>query len=184
MGFESFRVELRPRHATFAEADEAVRRLPHACLDEGALATRGSSYYTVEDGTHVLEVEVAPSPVRVSCRFTLCHPPSVDSAFLGLIRELMRRLDADAVVCDDTPADRAGGHAESDFQALAAAVTTRVAARRAEWDATFGAVRYPARTAEAFERYILPRCAPVAEPARVGYPTAGSPAPTVPAPRR
>lgn len=177
MGFESFRVEIRPRHATFAEAVATVGRLPHARPDSGAFATAGSSYYTVEDGRHVVEIEVAPSPVRVSCRFTLCHPPTVDTAFLALLRDLARRLGGEELTGEGVT-----NHPGVESPEFAAALSARVAARRAEWDAMFGSHRAAARTAEAFESFVLPRCAPVAEPARVGTPTAAPPAPAVPAP--
>lgn len=178
MGFESFRVELSPRHATFAEADDAVRRLPHARSDSDALATRGSSYFVVTDRTHVVEIEVSPAPVRVSCRFTLCHPPTVDAAFLGLLRELARRLG---------PAEVAGGDVTTDPHGVesaefASALTTAIATRRAEWDTAFGTDRYPATTAEAYTRYIFPRCVPATTPAARSTATAAVPAPTVPVP--
>src|SRR4051794_22470433 len=101
MGLESFRVELRGGAASYSLADEFVRQLPHSKPDPGAMSSRGSSFYTLEDGSHVFEVEVAADPVRISCRFTLCHPPSVDSAFLDLVRDLMTHLGMEARVCDD-----------------------------------------------------------------------------------
>ena len=39
-----------------------------------------------------IELELTPEPLAISCRFTLCHPPSVDDAFLNVLRHLMRRL--------------------------------------------------------------------------------------------
>jgi hypothetical protein len=101
MGFESFQVELRGETASSAQVDELVRRLPHAKCDPDAIASRGSTFYTLEDGHHVIEVELVAFPVKVSCRFTLCHPPSIDSAFLSLVRELMARLGMEVRICDD-----------------------------------------------------------------------------------
>ncbi|MFO0799979.1 MAG: hypothetical protein U0804_21110 [Gemmataceae bacterium] len=173
MGFESFRVDLRPRHVTFAEADTAVRRLPNATSDHAALATPGSSYHVVADGSHVFEIEVTPEPVRVSCRFTLCHPPTVDAAFLDLLRDLTRRLGGAEVGGEGLPA-------EVESPEFASALSAHIAARRAEWDAAFGNVRFPATTGQAFERYVFPKCVPVAGPA-AGV-TAAGPAPTVQAP--
>jgi len=174
MGFESFHADLLPRHATLGEADAAVRRLPGAWPDADALATRGSTYYTVEDGSHVFEIEVTREPVRVSCRFTLCHPPTVDAAFLDLLRDLTRRLGGAEITGE-------GLTAEVESPEFAAALSARVAERRAEWDKMFGSARAAATTAEAFERYILPKCVPVAGPALTAL-TAAPPAPTTPAP--
>jgi|GEM_PF-5186140 len=92
MSFETFRVELRGGSATFARVDAAIRQLPHAQPDHDSMTSAGSTYYTVEDGFHIIEVEVADSPIQVSCRFTLCHPPSIDVAFLNFVRERQCRF--------------------------------------------------------------------------------------------
>ena len=101
MGLESFRIELLGERAKHREADEAIRSLPHVKPDPQSVVTRGSVCYIMDDIRHVIELELRDQPVRLSCRFTLCHPPSVDSAFLGLVRELMVRFGMDARICDD-----------------------------------------------------------------------------------
>jgi hypothetical protein len=77
MGFEAFRVELRGGPATYQEVDEAVRQLPHIHRDHQSVPLKGSTYYLLKDGQHVVEIEIRDAPVKLSCRFTLCHPPSV-----------------------------------------------------------------------------------------------------------
>ncbi|MBX9625074.1 MAG: hypothetical protein K2X82_14800 [Gemmataceae bacterium] len=161
MGFESFRVELRGGHATRAQADEAVRLLPHATPDAGAVPSPGSTYYTVTDRRHVIEVEVSGDPPRVSLRFTLCHPPSVDAAFLALVRDLMARLGMGARVCDDVPPEQAGPFPLVRFAEFADLASQVICARRAEWAANFGPAEFPATTPEVYEKVILPRCIPV-----------------------
>ena len=69
--------------------------------DTNAMKTSGSDYYIVDDGTHKIELEVTESRGRISCRFTLCHPPTIDAAFIGLIRELVERMDLRARICSD-----------------------------------------------------------------------------------
>jgi hypothetical protein len=149
MGFESFRVELRSGPATHAQVDESVRQLPNVKPDPESIRLPGSTYYTVEDEAHVIELEVADSPVRVSCRFTLCHPPSVDAAFLRLVRELMVRLGMEARICDDVPPQHAQGFPATRFPEFADAASRCISTRRAEW------------VSEVYERIILPRCVPV-----------------------
>jgi hypothetical protein len=161
MGFESFRVELRGGTASYSPADEFIRRLPHSKPDAEAMSSRGSSFYTLEDGSHVIEVEVAAAPVRISCRFTLCHPPSVDSAFLDLVRDLMTHLEMEARVCDDIRPGDLQAFPVTRFSEFADIVLRQVSTRRAEWVANFGPAQFPARTREVFERVILPRCQPV-----------------------
>src|SRR5262245_31632797 len=105
MGFESFRVELRGGSATYRQADETVRKLPHAQTDDQPVPIPGSTFYVIADGQHAIEVELLDSPVRLSCRFTLCHPPSVDSFFLGVVQELLARLGMEVKICDDVRAE-------------------------------------------------------------------------------
>ena len=160
MGFEAFRVELRGGQATYQEADAAVRQLPHAHRDDQSVPLKGSTYYLLADGRHVLEVEVRDAPVKLSCRFTLCHPPSVDVVFLHLVRELMTRLGMKVKVCDDVRPDQASPFSLQEFPEFAAIVARTIAARRAEWQAAFGDEPLAATTTEVHQRVILPRCQP------------------------
>jgi hypothetical protein len=141
--------------------DEFVRRLPHAKPDAEAIASEGSHFYTLEDGFHVIEVEVADFPLKVSCRFTLCHPPSIDSAFLGVVRILMTHLGMEARICDDVRPEDSQWFSVARFPEFADIVLHSVTTRRAEWIANFGPAQFPAKTHEVYERVILPQCQPV-----------------------
>jgi hypothetical protein len=161
MGFEDFRAELRGGRATSAEAAAVVRALPHVKPDPHSLPLPGSTYYVLNDGQHVLEIEVGDAPVRLSCRFTLCHPPSVDGAFLRLVRELMRPLGMEASIRDDVRPEHARPFALQEFAEFSALTTRYIAARRAEWIGAFGDQPLAATTNEVYERIILPQCQPV-----------------------
>src|SRR5947207_6013530 len=154
MGFEHFRVELRCGRATHLEADERIRQIPHLQLDQDSVPVPGSTFYVLADGTHVIEIELMDLPVRVSCRFTLCHPPSVDSAFLGLVRELMTRLGMEARVCEDVRPEHSGTFSVDDFPEFSAITAGYIAARRAEWIAAFGDQPIAASTNEVYQRVI------------------------------
>jgi hypothetical protein len=174
MGFESFRVELRGGTASFARVDELVRLLPHAERDPSAIASRGSNVYTLEDGLHLIEVEVMGFPVKVSCRFTMCHPPSIDSAFLSLAGELMARLGMEVRLCDDLDPEDSQWFAIDRFPEFARLASRYLAVRRTEWHANFGPLQLPAKTHEVYERIILPRCEPIIR-TRTGDIAGGSP---------
>jgi hypothetical protein len=160
MGFESFRIELRGEKVTYPEAAETIRQLPFAKRDHESLPMPGSTYYLIDDGRHVIEVELKDAPVRLSCRFTLCHPPSVDSAFLSLARDLMSRLGMQADICDDVRPEHAHPFSLGEIAEFSAAVSQYIAARRAEWVVNFGTETLAATTSVAFQRIILPRCQP------------------------
>lgn len=161
MGFESFRVELGGGPASFSQAEGAVRRLLHARPDRESIASRGSCYSTVDDGSHVIEVEVAEAPVRVSCRFTLSHPHSIGPAFLSLVRQLQVTLGMDARICDDTRPASNTSFPAARFPEFAQVVADAIAVRRAEWVAQFGGETFPATTAQVYAKFILPACVPV-----------------------
>lgn len=163
MGFEVFRVELRGGQAKYADVDETVRQVPHAHPDHGSIPTQGSRYYLIEDGQHVIEVEVMDAPVKVSCRFTLCHPASIDLCFLGVLQGLMRRLGMDATLCDAIQPAHARSFSFAEWPDFVAITRHSIAARRAEWIAAFGKESLAATTNEVYERVILPRCQPVVE---------------------
>jgi hypothetical protein len=163
MGFEAFRAELRGGRATYSEAEEVVRTLPHARPDLNALETRGSSFYLIDDGQHIIEIEVLDDPVRLSCRFTLCHPPSVDRVYLDLVRELLARLGMQARICDDVRPEDSRPFSLAEFHDFAAITQCSIAGRRAEWIEGFGDETMAASMEEVYRRVILPRCQPVTD---------------------
>ena len=160
MGFESFRIELRGGQAKYLEINERIRKLPDIKLDQDSALTPGSSCYLMDDGQHLIEIELMDAPVRLSCRFALCHPPSVDAAFLGLARELMETLGMEAKICDDVRPEHAHFFSLAHFGDFAAFTSHYIAARRTEWATAFGTEQMAATTMEVYERIILPQCQP------------------------
>lgn len=161
MGFESFRVELRGDMADHPEAKEMIQKHPYIKFDQQSPPMKGSTFYVIDDGRHVIEVELKDAPERVSCRFTLCQPPTVDSIFLDLVRELMLRLGMEAWICDGVRPEDAHSFSLADSTEFSSAALGSIAARRTEWIAAFGPEQLPATTNEVYERIILPRCQPV-----------------------
>lgn len=160
MGFESYQVRLHGGSATFTEADAAIRLDPRARPDRGFCP--GPHYYTIEDGSHVLEVEVSPNPVSISCRFTLSHPPSIDAAFIEYVRELVARLGMAVEICDDVRPEHEGDFPIDRFPEFAGALPGYIARERSMWIATMGDEQLAASTREVHRRIILPQCVPVA----------------------
>ena len=174
MGFESFRVELRGGAARPLDADETIRGLPHAKPDLGSVPLRGSAFYVFDDGKHIVEVERKDFPVKLSCRFTLCHPPSVDAYFLDIVRELMLRLGMEVTICDDVRPEHAQWYPLARFAEFSSIVRAYIAARRAEWIAAIGPAHLAATTSEVCRQIILPQCEPVTEPPRVNGGSGGA----------
>src|SRR5260370_38390106 len=120
MGLESFRVELRGGARTHRETAKAIGNLDHVTVDHDSIPTPGSLFFVKNDGEHVIEIELMDSPIKISCRFTLCHPPSVDSVFLRLVQELMTMLGMEARICDDVRPEYAHAFPLCDFELFSA----------------------------------------------------------------
>lgn len=161
MGFESFRVELRGDQVKHQEVDEIIRSLPHIKRDEQSLPMKDSTYYLVDDGRHIIEIELMDMPVKLSCRFTLCHPPSVVPVFLDLVRTLIHRLRMEAKICDDVRPEHQHAFSLAQLAELSSVASHYIDARKTEWHAAFGDEQLAATTNEVHERIILPRCQPV-----------------------
>ncbi|OAI46428.1 hypothetical protein AYO44_11395 [Planctomycetaceae bacterium SCGC AG-212-F19] len=160
MGFETFRVELRGGTAPFHEVVEVLQKSPQVRPDPQAVALEASAFFVKDDGRHILELEVMDAPVKLSCRFTLCHPPSVDAAFLGFLREMMVRFGMAAKIGDDVRPEDARSFSLYEFEEFSTIAASYIAARRAEWIGAFGDEPLAATTSQVFQRIILPRCQP------------------------
>lgn len=163
MGFEHFKVDLHSGKAR-KDAEQVLRRLPLLSPDHDSMSFPSSSYYLWNDGKHIIEIELAESPLRVSCRFTLCHPRSVDSVFLDLIRKLMTQLQMAVTICDDTSPDSSQSFSPERSGELSELLPKLIAKRRREWIAAFGDHSLAATTKEVHERVILPMCQPSSLP--------------------
>jgi hypothetical protein len=159
MGFQSFQVVLEGGGASVREANKFVQSLPHVHPDHGFI--QGPTYYLLDDGRHKIEMELWDDYLSISCRFTLCHPPSVDLAFLNLIRELMECLSVDVAVYEDVEGKHEHPFSLAEFSEFSAITLRSIAARRAEWIRFGGTETLAATEAEAHQRIILPRCLPV-----------------------
>lgn len=161
MGFEHFRVELRGGQITYAQAAEIIRRLPNIKPDRESIPLSGSTYFLMDNGSHVIELELMEATVQVSCRFTLCHPPSIDAAFLSFVRELMMRLGMKARNIEGDRPEDDRSFSLGEFTEFSAITSHWIAVRRAEWIAGFGDRTLAATTNEVYKQLILPRCTPV-----------------------
>ena len=167
MGFESFQIELSGGKVNQARAVDLLRAYPNVRLDPNGIPLTGSTYFVMNDGLHVVEIEIKDySPLRVSCRFMLCHPPSIDVAFLSFVRGLMVALQMDATIRDDVSPVQSGPYSLAQFAEFSAAATRCIAKRRNEWIAQFGTEQLAASSKDVYEKIILPQCQPAASTMR------------------
>ena len=154
MGFESFRVEL-VGDTPAARVREAVRALPGVEPDpDGGLLP--GDYFRVRDGRHVIELHLSDVGQRLSVRFSLANPASVDAAFLDVARHLMTHAGLRVRVLTDVATE----FTLAEFDQFAAVVAEETARERRGSVDMFGPDTFAAGTAEVFRRVILPRCEP------------------------
>ena len=110
----------------------------------------------LSDGRHVFELHLSESAPRLSVRFALAHPASVDAAFLDVIRHLMTHAAVRVRVLSDGPAE----FTLAEFDQFAAHARRCIAHERRVWVATFGPQTFAGSTAEVYRRIILPHCDP------------------------
>jgi len=158
MGFESFQVELCGGNASAREAENEIMALENISEDHDSIMVTGSSYFLMRDGRHAIEMELTHSPIRISCRFTVCHPPSVDAVFLDLVRRLMEMFDMKVSICDDVTPDDARNFSLAEFDDFARSTLRYIELRRREWRGAFGDQQLGATTAELHEHILLPLC--------------------------
>ncbi|MBI1832877.1 MAG: hypothetical protein HYR84_15670 [Planctomycetes bacterium] len=166
MGFESFRVELDGGKPTMQEAANAITALDHAVRDKEAEMMPSSRCFLVRDLGQAIELELTGPPASISCRFTLCHPPSVDAVFLDLVKALMQRLNVCANICDGVTPEDGQAFTLERFDEFTEACLRCISTRRREWKLAFGNQQLAATTAEAHQQIILPRCMPPVEKVR------------------
>lgn len=160
MGFESFQVELGRGPATDEDVIKTLLSRGSVLPDNDSIVLKGSAYFLRRDGRHVIEMEISGSPAEISCRFTLCHPASVDAAFLAWVKELMESFQMRVRIRDDVTAEHEHDFSLEQFGEFSKACLYYIAERRREWQAAFGNQQLAATTAEAHQHIILPHCEP------------------------
>ena len=158
MGLESFQVTLFNGSTAAQTVINAVRERPGVVPDMDSISLPGSNYFLMRDSKHVIEIEVTNNPVTVSCRFTLCHPPTVDAVFLHLIVGLMTQLEMYVQFADDSDPNSQNVYSLESLAEFRIALQSAIAARRVEWRSVFGSQQFAAQTNEVHERVILAQC--------------------------
>jgi hypothetical protein len=113
------------------------------------------------DGKHVVEFEVLSArgraPARVSMRFTLCHPDSVDRVFLEIATNLMTRQSLSASICEDLPDGTPRDYSQHEIGAFRVWCLWSIDHARRQWQRQFGPERIAVSTAAAWKHFLFDR---------------------------
>jgi hypothetical protein len=163
MGVEDFRVCLSGAPDESIPLIDHLLRMPGMSRDEEPQLGDGC-YLLFRDDAHLIELELRES--EISCRFALCHAPTVDSIFARLLRQIATPLRWKISILDRLPPDVPWDFYPPAYEGLEAALSIAIASRRDEWKRLFGSVEAGVSTSEAIERFILPLCDPPPAPPR------------------
>jgi hypothetical protein len=141
MGLESFQLALYGGRLQSGDLVRELRIDPAISTDRGLLSS--SVYLLRDDGLHKIEMEVDDIGTRLSLRFALCHPTSIDDVFLSLVKTYQSQFGMEF----DRP----------DFEDEGQ-IRQEIAMKRADWQLQFGTVTKPATSSEVFEWFIKPHC--------------------------
>jgi hypothetical protein len=141
MGVESFLVRLRSRQpdlqavVTYAQCSLGIVPDPK----QHALSS-AYSYYVFRDGLHVIEFEFLQEreSYDISMRFALCHPPTVDRAFLAHAVVLTRQFDLTAIIGGELPEGEPAEYDKNNLERFAANCSWSIARDREYWRRMFG----------------------------------------------
>lgn len=155
MGIECFCVELGGTSASSDDVLASLRALEGCERDELSEWIPEQVCFVVRRENLTAELEVLPGP-RVSCRMTLCHPPTSDGAFVGLLGDLSARLSTDRV----RRIDGVSNAASLDQLALDEETREAIARKRARWKRQFGDAEGCYSSLEVHRLIIGPRTVP------------------------
>lgn len=156
MGAEETRVLLFPKSAMTREIVNALRATGpwHDARTPSADPT--CENLELDDGEHLIEAEVQDMPPRLSLRFALCNPETVDTIFVGLVSRLARMLDAQVRVVGASEL-AACSFSSPDLHGLDSALQQNIEDERKLWQQEFGGETLKATCEEAVVEFILRR---------------------------
>lgn len=159
MGLESFRAELTDTKLPASEVVKSLLEIEGAAWDEQGTILPHQKCFLVRRQNSVVELEISEYPVVLSCRITVCHPPSADDVFIQLLSEMAARFSMKTVTCIDglTP-DSAS--IINNLGELDNTVRQAIARKRAVWKRQFGEVESAYTEAEVYQHIIIPQCNP------------------------
>ncbi len=161
MGVEDFQTVLicdNDRH-DFITIVEAIKSMPKASTDKKSKRLSEEEYFLVEDDDHLIEVEISDNKkkklVKVSCRFALCLPNSIDNIFCKFIREIGQQFKMIIKILDDVPKGFSDIFNPSEYVGLEDSLKKAIQIKRDYWIQDFGSETANLRPSDALRRFVL-----------------------------
>ena len=138
MGCEDFQVMLKSRESDTIAVCDFLQSHANVKLVEDA-------YFVYQDDSHLIEFEVRDSDgkFKVSLRFALCNPDTVDDVFLQLINSFSSQFSLDLIVKDIIDNENSVG------------IKGSILYKRALWKKDFGEKVEALSCDQAIDKYVL-----------------------------
>jgi hypothetical protein len=158
MGCEDFVVRLSsdfsPQHV--AKVLLANKNIRH---DMAFSSLPGETHFCYEDTEHFIELELAcAGRTKVSLRFAVCHPTSIDGVVAALVVELASTLRADTLIAEDLEPDDSGlgmSFGPSQLEELRDSIIQCIPKKRHLWQVEFGTNKARLSCREALEVFVI-----------------------------
>jgi hypothetical protein len=159
MGAEDFLVVVEGESSDFAKVRHILSAILGAQEVPETEGLVGETHFLYEDGQHKIEIEVSEEPstgsIRLSCRFSLCHPESVIPVFGKLVKNIAGRMGLPVKIADEVPEGDSDSFFPPKFPRFDDILPRAIAMKRRYWVADFGAERASLTCSEAVRRFIL-----------------------------
>ncbi len=163
MGVEDFQVVIKynGKNKEFNETIQFIKSCQNVFVDYDTKQISNEQYYIFDDSKHIIELEISQREaniIKISCRFAVCHPISIDNVFIELIIIIAKKLKSKIEILDETPNGDPYQFFYPEYEKFETVLKKTIEIKRNYWMQDFGSETASLRTSEAIKKYILSKC--------------------------
>ncbi len=160
MGAEEFQVVLRGDNENLEKIVDKLKEIPHLSVDKETRSLAKEVHFLINDGVHIIEIEVSyikksKGPIRISFRFALCHPHSIDDAFYSLLIGIGKKLNMNIEIIDEVPSGYSYKFNPPHYRGLYTTLKKSIEIKRHYWVQDFGPGIASLTPSDAIIRFII-----------------------------
>ncbi len=159
MGAEDFQAILLSDNVQYDKVVETLRCIPNVDIDNESKRLADENYFVIDDGIHIIELEVSSRGkrkgyIKISCRFALCLPRSIDAVFYRLLRKIGKKFEMLIEVLDEVPVGCLDKFNPPDYVGMDHVLKKAIGLKRMYWVQDFGPETASLRTSEALKKFV------------------------------
>ncbi len=140
MGWEAFLVSISS-DLTHEVVADCLLAIPGVRPQSGSDALPGYRQYVYEDPSHIIELETsseaAQAGTRISIRFALCQPASIDGIFAEFVADIAQKSKGAVMIAADAHGELAVDFQHTGMDAFAKSAAFYLGQDRAIWRRDF-----------------------------------------------